>query len=31
MDETQVSLNPEEDFYVHDNIFDFNNWVKAGQ
>jgi hypothetical protein len=28
---TQVALDPEKDFYVHDNIFDFNNWVKAGQ
>ncbi|MDR1029884.1 MAG: hypothetical protein LBL76_03320, partial [Treponema sp.] len=28
---TQIILDPEKDFYVHDNIFDFNNWIKAEQ
>jgi hypothetical protein len=26
---TQFGLNPKEDYYVHDNIFDANNWEKA--
>jgi hypothetical protein len=26
---TQFELNPKEDYYVHDNIFDANNWEKA--
>jgi hypothetical protein len=28
-DETQIPLNPEKDYYVHDNIFDPANWEKA--
>jgi hypothetical protein len=26
---TEALLNPEGDYYVHDNIFDPNNWKKA--
>jgi hypothetical protein len=28
-DVTQFVLNPREDYYVHDNIFDPNNWERA--
>jgi YidC/Oxa1 family membrane protein insertase len=28
---TQIILEPKNDFYVHDNIFDFNNWIRAEQ
>jgi hypothetical protein len=28
-DETQISLNPEKDYYVRDNIFDPANWEKV--
>ncbi|GHV93960.1 membrane protein [Spirochaetia bacterium] len=27
--QTQFTLNPQKDYYVHDNIFDQNNWSKA--
>jgi membrane protein insertase Oxa1/YidC/SpoIIIJ len=30
-DATRVQLNPREDFYVHDNVFDFNNWERVEQ
>jgi hypothetical protein len=28
-DETRIRLDPKKDYYVHDNIFDPNNWEKA--
>jgi hypothetical protein len=26
---TQFALNPKEDYYIHDNIFDEKNWEKV--
>ena len=26
---SQYNLNPQKDYYVHDNIFDENNWIRA--
>jgi hypothetical protein len=28
-DAARVTLNPREDFYVRDNVLDFNNWERA--
>jgi YidC/Oxa1 family membrane protein insertase len=29
--DTQYGLNPQKDYYVHDNIFNGNNWIQASQ
>jgi YidC/Oxa1 family membrane protein insertase len=29
--DTQFALNPKKDYYVHDNIFDANNWEKVNK
>jgi hypothetical protein len=29
--ETQIDLNPNKDYYVHENIFDAKNWIPANK